>query len=247
MHYRLWTPCTTYLNNPGCNADNDTIRVDFAKGMRVTVLGASVPEPAGPRRTHLAPCPCIALGLAPCPSSLASALSTPHTMADVLLTCSLPIRAEKIATACASGFRLTAGKCVACPAGTFEYQTQACIPVDSLHYMPTNTSVEADQLTCPPNTRTVVPRLENGAMTLGVVEGAESLAQCRCDDGYYLPDGAAITTTAGCAACPAGAVCRGTYFPPIALVGYGKVRLIELVVVAVVLLSSQYSHSPSYS
>ena len=49
--------------------------------------------------------------------------------------------------------------------------------------MPTNTSVEAEQLTCPPNTRTVVPRLEKGAMTLGVVEGAESLAQCRCDDG----------------------------------------------------------------
>ena len=59
-------------------------------------------------------------------------------------------------------------------------------------------------------------------MTLGVVEGAESLAQCRCDDGHYLPDGAAITTTAGCEACPAGAVCRGTYFPPIAMVGYGK-------------------------
>ena len=49
--------------------------------------------------------------------------------------------------------------------------------------MPTNTSIETDQLTCPPNTRTVVPRLEKGAMTLGVVEGAESLAQCRCDDG----------------------------------------------------------------
>ena len=45
MHYRLWTPCTTYLNNPGCNADNDTIRVDFAKGLRVTVLGASASHP----------------------------------------------------------------------------------------------------------------------------------------------------------------------------------------------------------
>lgn len=78
MHYRMWTPCTTYPTNPGCNADNDTIRVDFAKGMRVTVLGASVPEPAGPRRTHLAPCPCTALDLAPWPSSLASALDTPH-------------------------------------------------------------------------------------------------------------------------------------------------------------------------
>ena len=123
--------------------------------------------------------------------------------------------------------------------------------------MPTNTSVEADQLTCPPNTRTVVPRLEkDGAMTLGVVEGAESLAQCRCDhgsylpdvltrtrtltlaltptptltltrcdDGYYLPNDQTITTTAGCEACPPGAVCRGTYFPPIAMVGYGKVTL----------------------
>ena len=46
----------------------------------------------------------------------------------------VPIPAEKIATACASGFRLTAGKCVACPAGTFEYQTQACVPVHALHY-----------------------------------------------------------------------------------------------------------------
>ena len=135
---------------------------------------------------------------------------------------------------------------MAWPAATFEYQTQACIPVDSLHYMPTNTSVEADQLSCPPNTRTVVPRLENGAMTLGVVEGAESLAQCRCDDGYYLPDGAAITTTSGCEACPEGAVCRGTYFPPIALVGYGKVRLIELVMEPRVVVE-QYSHSSYYS
>jgi len=166
MHYRLWTPCTTFTE-PGCNADNDTIRVDFAKGLRVKVL-------------------------------------------------------ERIATTCLSGYKLTRGKCVACPAGTFEYQTQACIPVDSLHYMPTNTSVEADQLSCPPNTRTVVPRLENGAMTLGVVEGAEALVQCRCDDGYYLPDDQKITPTSGCKACPAGAVCRGTYFPPIAKVGYGK-------------------------
>ena len=80
MHYRMWTPCTTYPTNPGCNADNDTIRVDFAKGMRVTVLGASVPEPATGLAavSHLAPCPCIALGFARCPSSPASALDTPH-------------------------------------------------------------------------------------------------------------------------------------------------------------------------
>ena len=63
-----------------------------------------------------------------------------------------------------------------------------------------------------------------------------TLTLTRCDDGYYLPDGAAITTTSGCSACPAGAVCRGTYFPPIALVGYGKVRLIELVTVAAVIV-----------
>eukprot|EP00964_Phaeocystis_antarctica_P006613 scaffold3580_cov51-Phaeocystis_antarctica.AAC.2 len=47
MHYRLWTPCTTHLDDPGCNADNDTIRVDFAKGLRVTVLVRPPPPPVG--------------------------------------------------------------------------------------------------------------------------------------------------------------------------------------------------------
>ena len=56
----------------------------------------------------------------------------PHNGADARPPCRWP--AERIATACASGFRLTAGKCVACPAGTFEYQTQACVPVHALHY-----------------------------------------------------------------------------------------------------------------
>ena len=75
---------------------------------------------------------------------------------------------EKIATSCASGYRLTDGKCFACPAGTFEYRRQACIPVDSLHYMPTNTSVKSDQLACPPHARALTARLEkDGAMTLG--------------------------------------------------------------------------------
>ena len=55
MHYRLWTPCTTYPTNPGCNADNATIRVDFAKGLRVTVLGASASLPA-PALAPFAPC-----------------------------------------------------------------------------------------------------------------------------------------------------------------------------------------------
>ena len=67
-----------------------------------------------------------------------------------------------------------------------------------------------------------------------------TLTLTRCDDGYYLPDGAAITTTSGCEACPAGAVCRGTYFPPIAMVGYGKVAIcrtsISRVAVAVVVV-----------
>ena len=52
-----------------------------------------------------------------------------------------------------------------------------------------------------------------------------TLTLTRCDDGYYLPNDQTITTTAGCEACPPGAVCRGTYFPPIAMVGYGKVTL----------------------
>ena len=57
-------------------------------------------------------------------------------MADAPPPAAMCPHAERIATACTSGFRLTAGKCVACPAGTFEYQTQACIPLDSLHYIP---------------------------------------------------------------------------------------------------------------
>ena len=123
MHYRMWTPCTTYPTNPGCNADNDTIRVDFAKGLRVTVLGvsASLPAPA------LTPCPLIATKPARRPDG-----PVPHNGADARPPCRWP--AERIATACASGFRLSAGKCVACPAGTFEYQTQACIPAHALHH-----------------------------------------------------------------------------------------------------------------
>ena len=57
MHYRLWTPCTTYPTNPGCNADNATIRIDFAKGLRVTVLGASASHTNGLPASALTPDP----------------------------------------------------------------------------------------------------------------------------------------------------------------------------------------------
>ena len=124
---------------------------------------------------------------------------------------------------CPTGHQLIGTKCFPCEEGHYAYN-EVCVPANSLSYVEIPEATEANIKKCPANTRIVTPSIEEagGTITMLAGQGATNVSQCRCDSGFYVKNGTKALVD-GCAPCPAGAICVGAEYGPIALPGYGEV------------------------
>ena len=126
---------------------------------------------------------------------------------------------------CSSGYIFQidgfAQSCVPCASGTYEVDHTICRAAGSLFYVPLPAQNASGRIECPVNTEVAEIRTNRGAPKLVPLEGATSVAQCTCVQGFYLPFS---TSPVDCLPCPNGADCAGATLPPVALEGFAVVR-----------------------